>query len=95
MNEHLLIAQILFLAVMAGSPARLNAQQDQPQDGGWGPQFVPGTLVVRVTDRVGDTSLPSSDGYLGHFFTICSAKAREVLRGVTLAPDDMGAWFGW
>jgi hypothetical protein len=51
--------------------------------------------LVKVTDRVSDTSLPSGDGYLGHFFTIRSAKACEVLRGVTLAPDDMGGWFGW
>jgi hypothetical protein len=51
--------------------------------------------LVRVTDRVSDNTLPSSDGYLGHFFTIRSAKAGEVLRGVTLAPDDFGGWGGW
>jgi hypothetical protein len=49
--------------------------------------------LVRVTDRVSDSTLPSSDGYLGHFFTIRSAKAGEVLRGVALAPGD--GRFGW
>jgi hypothetical protein len=41
--------------------------------------------LVRVTDRVSDTKLPSG-GYLGRFSTIRSARAGEVLRGVTLAP---------
>ena len=48
--------------------------------------------LVKVTDRLSDSTLPSGDGYLGHFFTIRSAKAREVLRGVALAPDGN---FGW
>jgi hypothetical protein len=43
--------------------------------------------LVKVTDRVSDTTLPT-DGYLGHFRTIRNAKAGEVLRGVTLAPGD-------
>ncbi|MGB6690984.1 MAG: hypothetical protein WBE76_24390 [Terracidiphilus sp.] len=51
--------------------------------------------LVKVTDRVSDTTLPSGDGYLGHFFTIRSAKAGEVLRGVTFAPDEFGSGFGW
>ena len=36
----------MFLAVVAGSQARLNAQQNHPQDLDWGFRFVPGTLVV-------------------------------------------------
>jgi hypothetical protein len=49
--------------------------------------------LVRVTDRISDSTLPPAGGYLGHFFTIDSARAGEVLRGVALAPDDGG--FGW
>jgi hypothetical protein len=45
--------------------------------------------LVKVTDRVSDTTLPPSGGDLGHFFTIRSAKAGEVLRGVALAPEDV------
>ena len=44
--------------------------------------------LVKVTDRVSDTTRPSGNGHLGHFFTIRNAKAGEVLRGVALAPDD-------
>jgi len=51
--------------------------------------------LVKVTDRLIDTTLPSSKGYLGHFFTIRSAQAGEVLRGVALAPDSFGGGFGW
>jgi hypothetical protein len=43
--------------------------------------------LVKVTDRVSDSTLPT-DGYLGHFKTIRSAQAREVFRGVALAPGD-------
>jgi hypothetical protein len=43
--------------------------------------------LVRVTDHVSDTTLPTGD-YLGHFWTIRSASAGEVLRGVTLAPGE-------
>jgi hypothetical protein len=50
--------------------------------------------LVKVTDRVSDTALPSG-GYLGHFFTIDSARAGEVLRGVAFAPDEVGGGFGW
>jgi hypothetical protein len=46
--------------------------------------------LVAVTDRVSDTTLPSADGFLGRFFTVRSAKAGEVLRGVALAPDHFG-----
>jgi hypothetical protein len=46
--------------------------------------------LVKVTDRISDATLPSGDEYLGHFFTIRSAKAGEVLRGVTLAPEGIG-----
>lgn len=51
--------------------------------------------LVKVTDRLSDTSLPSGDSYLGHFFTIRSAKAGEVLRGVALAPEGSDHGFGW
>jgi hypothetical protein len=44
--------------------------------------------LVKVTDRVSDTSLPTGDFHLGHFTTIRSANAREVLRGVAFAPGD-------
>jgi hypothetical protein len=50
--------------------------------------------LVAVTDRVSDTTLPSGGGFLGRFFTVRSAKAGEVLRGVAFAPDDFGGWFG-
>jgi hypothetical protein len=48
--------------------------------------------LVKVTDRVSDTTLPKGDGDLGHFFTIRRAKAGEVLRGVTLPPGDFNSW---
>jgi hypothetical protein len=41
--------------------------------------------LVKITDRVSDSTLPKGDG-LGHFTIIRSARAREVLRGVALAP---------
>jgi hypothetical protein len=41
--------------------------------------------LVRVTDRVSDSTLPTGNG-LGRFTTIRSANAREVFRGVALAP---------
>jgi hypothetical protein len=44
--------------------------------------------LVKVTDRVSDTTLPKADDGLGHFKTIRRAKAGEVLRGVSLAPGD-------
>ena len=43
--------------------------------------------LVKVTDRVSDSTLPTGNG-LGHFTVIRSAKAREVYRGVALAPGD-------
>jgi hypothetical protein len=51
--------------------------------------------LVKVTDRVSDTTVPSGEGYLGHFFTVRSAKAGEVLRGVALAPGEFDGWSGW
>jgi hypothetical protein len=44
--------------------------------------------LVKVTDRVSDTTLPTTDDHLGRFVTIRNAQAREVLRGVALAPQD-------
>ena len=43
--------------------------------------------LVKVTDRVSDSSLPTGE-HLGHFTTIRNAKAGEVFRGVALAPGD-------
>jgi hypothetical protein len=52
--------------------------------------------LVKVTDRVSDTTLPAAGGTLGHFTTVRSADAGEVLRGVALAPsDDYDGWSGW
>jgi len=48
--------------------------------------------LVKVTDRVSDTTLPAADHRLGHFTTIRSAYAREVFRGVALAPGDRDEW---
>jgi len=42
-------------------------------------------MLVKVTDRVSDSTLPTSD-HRGHFTTIRSARAGEVFRGVALAP---------
>jgi hypothetical protein len=50
--------------------------------------------LVKVTDWLLATTLPTGDGAndrddrVGHFMTIRSAKAGEVFRGVTLAPND-------
>ncbi len=44
--------------------------------------------LVKVTDRVSDSTLPTGDEHLGHFTTVRKAKAGEVLRGVALAPGD-------
>jgi hypothetical protein len=43
--------------------------------------------LVKVTDRVSDTTLPTGEWGLGHFTTVRDAVARQVLRGVALAPD--------
>lgn len=47
--------------------------------------------LVKVTDRVSDTTLPKDD-YLGHFETVRSAQAREVFRGVAFAPENHNQW---
>ena len=44
--------------------------------------------LVKVTDRVSDSTLPKGEDHLGHFTTIRKAKAGEVFRGVALAPGD-------
>jgi hypothetical protein len=50
--------------------------------------------LVKVTDLLSATNLPTADGdhdrdyRIGHFVTIHSAKAGEVYRGVALAPKD-------
>jgi hypothetical protein len=46
--------------------------------------------LVKVTDILKATTLPEAGGFfgIGHFITIRSAQAGEVLRGVTFAPRD-------
>jgi hypothetical protein len=48
--------------------------------------------LVKVTDILSATSLPSSNNpwgdFIGHFVTLRSAKAGEVFRGVSFAPQD-------
>ena len=46
--------------------------------------------LVKVTDILKATTLPKADGFfgIGHFVTIRSAQAGEVLRGVAFAPQD-------
>jgi len=52
--------------------------------------------LVRVTDLLSATTLPTGDGdhdrddWIGTFRTIRSARAGEVFRGVALAPEDHG-----
>ncbi len=46
--------------------------------------------LVKVTDRVSDTTLPKGEYGLGQFTTIRSARAREVLRGVAFAVGNHG-----
>jgi hypothetical protein len=52
--------------------------------------------LVKVTDIVSATTLPTGDGdhdrdhRIGHFVTLRSAQAGEVFRGVALAPNDHG-----
>jgi hypothetical protein len=48
--------------------------------------------LVKITDRVSDTTLPTTDWRLGRFETIRSAQAREVFRGVALAPESHDQW---
>jgi hypothetical protein len=63
--------------------ARFSASGDQGAD--------PNKLV-KVTDLLKATTLPKGNGddddSLGHFVTIRSAKAGEVLRGVAFAPQE-------
>jgi len=42
--------------------------------------------LVKVTDLISATTLPSADSWLGKFQTIRSARAGEVFRGVAFAP---------
>jgi hypothetical protein len=44
--------------------------------------------LVKVTDRVSDSTLPTGGEHRGYFTTIRSAKAGEVYRGVALAPGN-------
>jgi hypothetical protein len=56
-----------------------------------GDQGADPNLLVKVTDRLDATTLPTrgaSDHHsLGHFVVIRSAQAGEVFRGVALAPE--------
>jgi len=49
--------------------------------------------LVKVTDRVSDTTLPPANSWLGRFETVRSARAGEVFRGIALAPT--GSNGGW
>jgi hypothetical protein len=54
-----------------------------------GDQGADPNLLVKVTDRLNATSLPSAeDEGLGHFRTIRAAKSGEVFRGIAFAPQD-------
>jgi hypothetical protein len=50
--------------------------------------------LVKVTDVLNATTLPTGDGhhdwrgFLGHFMTLRSAQAGEVFRGISFAPQD-------
>ncbi|MGD1212085.1 MAG: hypothetical protein ABR973_12085 [Candidatus Acidiferrales bacterium] len=52
--------------------------------------------LVKVTDLLSATTLPTAgngygqDPFIGHFFTLRSARAGEVFRGVAFAPQDGG-----
>ncbi len=56
-----------------------------------GDQGADPNLLVKVTDRLDATTLPTDDLHhqtLGRFVTLHRAKAGEVFRGVALAPED-------
>jgi hypothetical protein len=57
-----------------------------------GDQGADPNLLVKVTDRLNATTLPTGNGkhheWLGHFETLRRAKAGEVYRGVALAPEN-------
>jgi hypothetical protein len=55
---------------------------------GNGDQGADPNKLVKVTDLLKATSLPTGKGGWGHFSTIRSANAGEVLRGVAFAPTD-------
>ena len=46
--------------------------------------------LVKVIDLLQATSLPKDNFFIGHFFTLRSAQAGEVFRGITFAPRDHG-----
>jgi hypothetical protein len=52
-----------------------------------GDQGADPNLLVKVTDRLDATNLPTGDG-LNHFKVIRGAKSGEVFRGVSFAPQD-------
>jgi hypothetical protein len=52
--------------------------------------------LVKVTDLLSATTAPTGKYFLGRFFTLRSARAGEVFRGVAFAPEDHdGYGFGW
>jgi hypothetical protein len=56
-----------------------------------GDQGADPNLLVKVTDRLDATTLPTDDRHhpwLGRFVTLRKAKAGEVFRGVAFAPED-------
>jgi hypothetical protein len=50
--------------------------------------------LVKVTDLISSTTLPSADSWLGRFHTVRAARAGEVLRGVAFAPAGDGFFGG-
>ncbi|MFZ0980275.1 MAG: hypothetical protein WAN23_12815, partial [Candidatus Acidiferrales bacterium] len=49
--------------------------------------------LVRVTDQISATE-PATKGKFDNFETIRSARAGEAFRGIALAPEDDGFFFG-
>jgi hypothetical protein len=49
--------------------------------------------LVKVTDLISATQ-PATSGHLDNFVTIRSARAGEAFRGIALAPEDDGFFFG-
>jgi hypothetical protein len=52
--------------------------------------------LVKVTDILSATTLPTGEGpfghFIGHFFTLQSARAGEVFRGIAFAPQEFGGF---
>ena len=51
--------------------------------------------LVKVTDILNATTLPTGNPFIGRFFTLRSARAGEVFRGVAFAPQDHDDYRGF